>query len=289
MPKRKRRVQQHLRQEPNRRKSYTSSTTPSEIYKPGFPMNILGNVKAFAIVGVGIAVIMVFTALLTGRNDTGDPASLPDTPTPDPSASASPSASPTQEALQFDAAEDVIDPENNTYTATIETTLGSFTMDLFADDSPDAVNNFVFLAQEGYFDNTPIHRVVANFVVQMGDPTGTGTGGPGYSTADEPNEKRNVRGAVSWAKAGGATSYGSQFFINLKDNPGLDFDTSGGDKFYPWAEVTDGMDVVDQLAAVDVDGSGRPLEALEIVSVTIEETAKDGAASTATPAATATP
>ncbi len=289
MPKRKRRVQQHLRQESTRRKSYTSSTSPSEIYKPGFPMNILGNVKAFAIVGVGIAVIMVFAALLTGRNDTGDPSSLPDTPTPDPSASASASASPTQEALQFDAAEDVIDAENNTYTATIETTLGSFTMDLFADDSPDAVNSFVFLAQEGYFDNTPIHRVVANFVVQMGDPTGTGTGGPGYSTADEPNEKRNVRGAVSWAKASGATSYGSQFFINLKDNPGLDFDTSGGDKFYPWAEVTEGMDVVDQIAGVQVDGSGRPLETLEIISVTIEETPKDGASSTATPAATATP
>ena len=275
-------MQQHLRQEPNRQRAYKASA-PSEIYKPGFPMNILGNVKAFAIVGVGIAIIMVFTALLTGRNDTGDPSSLPDTPTPDPSATASASASPTEEALQFDAAEDVIDAENNTYTATIETTLGSFTIELFADDSPEAANNFVFLAQEGYFDGTPIHRVVENFVVQMGDPTGTGGGNPGYSTADEPNEKRNVRGAISWAKSSGATSYGSQFFINLKDNPGLDFDTSGGDKFYPWAQVIDGLDVVDQIAAVPVDNSDRPVDPLEIISVTIEETPKDGAAATATP------
>jgi len=245
-------------------------------------MNILGNVKAFAVVGVGIAIIMVFTALLTGRTDTGDPSTLP-TATPTSESTVDPSASPTPTVLQFSAAEEVIDAENNTYTATIETSLGSFTIDLFAEDSPNTVNSFVFLAQEGYFDNTPIHRVVANFVVQGGDPTGTGTGGPGYATNDEPNEKRNLRGTLAMAKASGAGSFGSQFFVNLKDNPGLDFDTTGGDKFYPWAEVTEGMDVVDAIGAVAVDTTGGPLEPVTIVSVTIEETPKDGAAATATP------
>ena len=282
MPKKKRRVQQHLRQEPNRRRSYQSSATPSEIYKPGFPMNILGNVKAFAVVGVGIALIMVFTALLTQRTDTGNPDALP-TSTPTSEATTDPNATPTPAVLQFSEAEDVIDPENNTYTATIETTLGSFTIELFADDSPDTVNSFVFLAQEGYFNNTPIHRVVANFVVQMGDPTGTG--GPGYSTVEEPNEKRNTRGTLAMAKAGGQTSFGSQFFVNLKDNPGLDFDTSAGDKFYPWGQVIDGMDVVDAMAAVQVGPGDRPVQPLNIISVTVTETPKEngGAAATATP------
>jgi peptidylprolyl isomerase len=286
-----------MRQETTRRKSYQSSgSQPSEIYKPGFPMNILGNVKAFAIVGVGIAVIMVFAALLTGETDLGDAGSLPtNTPTSEATASASPDASATPVSLQFEAAEDVIDPENNTYTATIETTMGSFTIDLFADEAPNTVNSFAFLAQEGYFDNTPIHRVAANFVIQGGDPTGTGTGGPGYSTNDEPNEIRNTRGRISMAKAGGQPSFGSQFFINLKDNPSLDFDASGGDKFYPWAEVIEGMDVVDAIAAVETTGprNETPVEPLNIVSVTINATPKDGsAAPTATSAstdATATP
>jgi peptidylprolyl isomerase len=245
-------------------------------------MNILGNVKAFAVVGIGIALIMVFAAVLTGRTDTGDPSTLP-TSTPTSPATTDPDATPTQAALQFSAAEDVIDPENNTYTATIETTLGSFTINLFADESPDTVNSFVFLAQEGYFNNTPIHRVVANFVVQMGDPTGTGTGGPGYATTEEPNERRNTRGTIAMAKAGGQSSFGSQFFINLKDNPGLDFDTSGGDKFYPWAEVIDGMDVVDALAAVQVGPGDRPVEPLQIISVTVTETPKENVEATATP------
>jgi cyclophilin family peptidyl-prolyl cis-trans isomerase len=135
------------------------------------------------------------------------------------------------------------------------------------------VNSFVFLAQKGYFDNTIIHRVLPNFVDQMGDPTGTGTGGPGYTTNEEPNQLSNKRGTVSMAKTQGATSFGSQFFINLKDNTSLDY-TSPGDKFYPFATVTSGMDVADAISKVQRDSNDKPTTPVTIQTVTITATPK---------------
>ena len=110
--------------------------------------------------------------------------------------------------------------------------------------APNTVNSFVFLAENRFFDGIVFHRVVDNFVVQGGDPTGTGTGGPGYITGDEPNEVRNETGTIAMAKGGGQPYFGSQFFINLKDNPALDFDTRSGDRFYPFGRVIEGMDIV---------------------------------------------
>lgn len=284
MPKQRKKEQQHLRQTPSRRKGYTvGGQEPTAIYKPGFPMNLLGNLKVFSIVGVAVAVIMVFTAVLSSQNSTDRSAQQGSTPTPtiatthsatpDPNATPGPSAtaaaSQTAAAVatprkQFTQAEQVVDAEKKNYTATIKTDKGDIELKLFAVESPKTVNNFVFLAQQKYFDGIKFHRVVPDFVAQGGDPTGSGSGGPGYETEEDKNDFKNTRGKISMAKAGAVTKFGSQFFINLKDNPALDQDTAAQRRFYPFAEVTgNGMDVVAKLAQNDV-----------IRSITITETAR---------------
>lgn len=157
---------------------------------------------------------------------------------------------------QFEEPEQVIDADANTYTATIATAKGEIVVNLFADESPNTVNNFVFLAQQGFFDNTTFHRVVATSitVAQAGDPTGTqgdGFDGPGYLVEEEPNERSNTAGTISMAKVGGATAFGSQWFINVVDNGVLDFDNEQGDKFYPFAEIVEGLEVAEQLEQGD--------------------------------------
>lgn len=276
MPKKTRREQQHLRQEPSRRKSYAvGNSAPKDIYKPGFPMNVLGNLKAFSIVGIGIAVIMVAGAFFTQRNrDTGNPNALPTaTPTANASVTADASASPTVNPKQFAKAEQIIDATTKQYKATVKTNKGDFEIKLFADQAPNTANSFVFLAQKGYFDGLTLHRVQANFVIQGGDPKGDGTGGPGYTTADEPNQLSNKRLTLSMAKVGGAANFGSQFFINLKDNTSLDY-TNSGDKFYPFGEVTSGQDVIDKIAQVKVDSRFKPIDPVVIQSVVISDSAK---------------
>ncbi len=107
------------------------------------------------------------------------------------------------------------------YTATIETEKGSIVLELFASDVPVTVNNFVFLAREGFYDGTTFHRVIPDFMAQGGDPTGTGTGGPGYRFADEFTKHTHVAGALSMANSGPNTN-GSQFFITYSPKPHLD-------------------------------------------------------------------
>ena len=107
------------------------------------------------------------------------------------------------------------------YTATIETEKGIIVLELFASDVPVTVNNFVFLAREGFYDNTTFHRVIPDFMAQGGDPTGTGTGGPGYKFADEFTKHTHVAGALSMANSGPNTN-GSQFFITYSPQPHLD-------------------------------------------------------------------
>ncbi len=107
------------------------------------------------------------------------------------------------------------------YTATIETEKGIIGLELFASDVPVTVNNFVFLAREGFYDNTTFHRVIPDFMAQGGDPTGTGTGGPGYKFADEFTKHTHVAGALSMANSGPNTN-GSQFFITYTPQPHLD-------------------------------------------------------------------
>jgi cyclophilin family peptidyl-prolyl cis-trans isomerase len=165
----------------------------------------------------------------------------------------------------------VIDP-TTTYTALVETNMGAITIELDAAAAPGTVNNFVCLARSGYYDGTPVHRIVAGFVVQAGDPTGTGAGGPGYTFADEPMTGVAYEpGTVAMANAGPDTN-GSQFFICLDDL------SQRIPPYYTiFGRVVEGMDVVDEIAAVPVEPhplsgeSSVPAEPVTIERVTIVE------------------
>ncbi|NBB86930.1 MAG: peptidylprolyl isomerase, partial [Bacteroidetes bacterium] len=123
---------------------------------------------------------------------------------------------------------------------------GTITLDLYPEHAPQTVNNFVFLAEEGFYDGVAFHRVIDNFMVQGGDPTGTGRGGPGYTFEDEldGNPLTHERGVLSMANAGPNTN-GSQFFITHAPQPHLD------GRHTVFGKVTDGMDVVDSIAQGD--------------------------------------
>ncbi len=130
------------------------------------------------------------------------------------------------------------------YSATIETEKGDLVLELFASDVPITVNNFVFLAREGFYDNTTFHRVISGFMAQGGDPTGTGRGNPGYRFADEFTGHTHVTGALSMANAGPNTN-GSQFFITYAPQHGLD------GKHSVFGRLIKGMDVLKKIEAGD--------------------------------------
>jgi len=160
--------------------------------------------------------------------------------------------------------------EGRQYVATLDTTKGPITVELLTSDAPQTVNNFVFLAREGYYDGVPFHRVISGFMIQTGDPTGTGTGGPGYRFADEKVSRAYEPGIVAMANAGPNTN-GSQFFICHGDGArGLP------PNYTIFGRVTAGMDAVNALASVPVRASRSgepsvPTEELQINQVTIEE------------------
>jgi peptidyl-prolyl cis-trans isomerase B (cyclophilin B) len=147
--------------------------------------------------------------------------------------------------------------------ATIETTHGTIEVELFDEDAPATVENFVKLARDGFYDGVVFHRVIPDFMVQGGDPTGTGSGGPGYKFDDEANDHRVVRGALAMANAGPNTN-GSQFFIVTAEAcPWLD------GKHTVFGRVTAGMDVVDTISALDRDARDRPRSDVVMQSVSV--------------------
>jgi peptidyl-prolyl cis-trans isomerase B (cyclophilin B) len=148
--------------------------------------------------------------------------------------------------------------------ATFHTNAGLITFELFDEDAPKTVDNFRKLSGDGFYDGLTFHRVIKDFMIQGGCPEGTGTGGPGYTFEDEPNEHRVVRGALAMANAGPDTN-GSQFFIvTTKEAPWLD------GKHTVFGEVVDGMDVVDKLEAADTGPNDRPLERQVIERVELD-------------------
>src|SRR6187401_3135910 len=148
--------------------------------------------------------------------------------------------------------------------ATMSTNLGDITIELFDEDAPKTVENFKKLAGDGFYDGLTFHRVIKDFMIQGGCPQGTGTGGPGYTFEDEPNQHRVVRGALAMANAGPDTN-GSQFFIvTTQEAPWLD------GKHTVFGQVTDGMDVVDKLEAAETDGQDRPREKQVIERVELD-------------------
>ena len=160
-----------------------------------------------------------------------------------------------------------IDP-NRRYVATIELERGSIVIELFSKDAPQTVNNFVFLAREGFYDNTTFHRVIPGFMAQGGDPQGTGRGGPGYKFADEFSEKSHERGVISMANSGPNTN-GSQFFI-MHQNYSLP------PNYIIFGQATGGLEVVDAIANTPVRSNARgetsvPTEPVLIERVEIRE------------------
>lgn len=155
-----------------------------------------------------------------------------------------------------------------TYSATVVTNKGTFGFELLASEAPVAVNSFICLARAGFYDGVVFHRIVADFVMQGGDPRGTGTGGPGYQFDDEPVTRTYTKGTVAMANSGPNTN-GSQFFVCLSD-VGLP------PAYTVFGEVTSGMETVDAIAAVETElgGDGQmssPLEPVVMESVSITE------------------
>jgi peptidylprolyl isomerase len=144
----------------------------------------------------------------------------------------------------------------------LSTSMGDITIQLF-DDMPVTAGNFKKLVEKGFYDGTIFHRVIDGFMLQGGDPTGTGRGSPGYSIKDEfTKHNKNDRGTISMANAGPNTG-GSQFFINLVDNNYLD-------KAHPvFGKVVEGMDVVDKIGKVKTSAQDRPLTVVKIVSAKV--------------------
>jgi cyclophilin family peptidyl-prolyl cis-trans isomerase len=149
-------------------------------------------------------------------------------------------------------------------TATMQTNQGTIDLELYDGDAPVTVENFKKLAGDGFYNGVIFHRVIPDFMIQGGDPTGTGSGGPGYQFEDEFNDHRVERGALAMANAGPNTN-GSQFFIVTADAcPWLD------GKHTVFGKVTSGMDVVDAISAVETGPGDRPREEVRIDSVTVE-------------------
>jgi cyclophilin family peptidyl-prolyl cis-trans isomerase len=150
-------------------------------------------------------------------------------------------------------------------TVTLHTSEGTIELELFPDAAPKTVENFEKLSREGFYEGVIFHRVIPDFMIQGGDPTGTGTGGPGYEFEDEFNENRVVRGALAMANAGPNTN-GSQFFIvTAEATPWLD------GKHTVFGRVTSGMDVVDRISQLDRDANDRPRKPVTIERVELDD------------------
>jgi peptidylprolyl isomerase len=154
------------------------------------------------------------------------------------------------------------------YSAVMTTTEGVIKIDLYADKTPITVNNFVTLSRENFYNNVIFHRVMKDFMIQGGDPEGTGAGGPGYSFADEPFDGEYTRGTIAMANAGPNTN-GSQFFIMHKDYPLQK-------NYVIFGKVSEGLEVVDKIAEAEVmvSSSGeasKPVKPVKILSVEIVE------------------
>jgi len=262
-PQRRRKAQQRAR---------TASQGIQQV-KPPFPYSLITNAKFFYIVGGAALVVGLFAFLVVDntndpdeddieRNPTATPTqgSVTPTATPDltttpatsttPGGSVTPSVTvegtvaPAEQTFSYSAPPPLTIDTANQYFATIRTEKGDIRIELFDDVAPNTVNNFVFLAREGFYDGVTFHRVLPGFVAQAGD---RGPGTPGYTVNDEINDNRHVRGAVAMAKLPGADDFGSQFYIAYPDLPSLD------GTYTVFGQVVEGMEVVDALAPRDPD------------------------------------
>ena len=147
----------------------------------------------------------------------------------------------------------------------LQTNLGDITLEIYTGSMPITGNNFVKLVKSGFYDNVIFHRVIPNFMIQGGDPTGTGTGGPGYKIADEfTKNNSNKKGTIAMANSGPNTG-GSQFFINVFDNTFLD------NKHPVFGKVISGYEIAESISNVERDGSDKPLDEVVIIKAFVKE------------------
>ncbi|HET6250299.1 MAG TPA: peptidylprolyl isomerase [Tepidisphaeraceae bacterium] len=168
-------------------------------------------------------------------------------------------------AKKYSAAPPMTIDKNKVYTASIDTTEGTINLELYPKDAPQHVNSWLFLAKDGYYDGVIFHRVIPGFMIQGGDPTGTGTGGPGYTIPAEFNNTRHVRGVLSMARTSDPNSAGSQFFLMHEDSFFLDR------QYTAFGKITSGIEVVDKIANAPKDGSDRPHKPAKINKITVGE------------------
>ena len=165
----------------------------------------------------------------------------------------------------------VVKLETNPVVTMVIKDYGTITLELYPDKAPNTVNNFVTLANSGFYDGLIFHRIIEGFMIQGGDPDGVGTGGPGYSIVGEfsgngyeANDIEHTKGVISMARSRTPDSAGSQFFIMSADAPHLD------GQYAAFGEVTDGLDIVEALEKVATNGSDKPVEDVIIESVTVD-------------------
>jgi cyclophilin family peptidyl-prolyl cis-trans isomerase len=223
------------------------------------------DMRKFSILLLALIALLVVGCSSTAVTPTPTPALTPvHTPTPTPT--------PTEgKTIQWPNPPPMTIDQNKQYVATIKTNYGDIVVQLFPQDAPLAVNNFVFLARQGFYDGVKFHRVVKGFVIQSGDPTGTGSGGPGYKFADENVTRDYITGTLAMANSGPNTN-GSQFFITLVDLSG-----QLPKKYTIFGLVSSGFDVVQKIGNVPVKANPRtselsvPTVDVYINSISIEE------------------
>ena len=168
-------------------------------------------------------------------------------------------------AKQYDSRPPMALEPGKKYSARIEMEAGgTIVADLFPEAAPETVNSFVFLAGEGYYDGLTFHRVIPGFVAQAGDPTGSGSGGPGYNVPDEVNEHKHEEGVLSMAKTAAPNSAGSQFYITLANVPHLD----GG--YTVFGKVREGMEVVHAIEPREPTPDAAPGSAIKTIGIAVE-------------------
>jgi cyclophilin family peptidyl-prolyl cis-trans isomerase len=234
---------------------------PASVGEPNSPRSLA---TAFLTIGGSMAAtLLIIVVVLSGSLDnlfTPEPTSPPPTFTPIPGLTA-PAATP--------LASPPAEPAGDGTQAVIETEFGDIVIELYNQSAPVAAQNFINLAEAGYYDGVIFHRIIPDFVIQGGDPQGTGQGGPGFTILDEPVVGDYGRGIVAMARVPGVpNSQGSQFFIVLSDEAIPALDSAGN--YVIFGNVVEGMDVVDDIAAVETGEGDRPIEPVTMLSVTIE-------------------
>lgn len=214
----------------------------------------MNNKSVLIIFGVVLLIIIGAYLAFAGANTPQESQALTPTAMPKNQADSTP-------AMQID--------KNKSYSAVIKTTVGDITLSLNANETPITVNNFVYLSRKGFYNNTIFHRIIKGFMIQGGDPTGTGAGGPGYRFADEPFAGDYNRGVIAMANAGPNTN-GSQFFIMQEDDSKLP------KNYVIFGQVTAGIEVVDLIANAPVVANSmgepsKPVSPVRITSVKIQE------------------